>query len=226
MCIKNCAVRQMPGYCIILSSYISRANIFYMKSFFLTLSFLIPTLASAQDRIILINGNVLEVKNVELKDNKVSFQCLNKEKRKKINPDRVFSVQYADGTERVIFESDPLDPSDFKPEEMRMFIKGEQDAKRYYHNTGNKIVSAAVGASAGLLTIYGLVVPALYSTVVGSFSPNVQKHDVSDPALRDNLNYREGYERKCRDRKIRNSLLYGFGGFFVGFATFAVLLNN
>ncbi|MCX6274068.1 MAG: hypothetical protein NTV09_02515 [Bacteroidetes bacterium] len=197
-----------------------------MKHIFLSLFLLVATMASAQDRIILINGDVLDVKNVELKDNKVSFQLLNKEKRKRINPDRVFSVQYATGAEQIVFEPDPLDPNDFKPEEMRLFIKGEQDAKLYYHNTGNKIVSAAVGAGAGLLSIYGLVVPALYSTVVGSFSPNVQKHNVSDPGLRDNLNYREGYERQCRERKIRNSLVYGFGGFVVGFAAFAIFLPN
>ena len=197
-----------------------------MKHIFLSLFLLVATMVSAQDRIILINGDVLDVKNVELKDNKVSFQLFNKEKRKKINPDRVFSVQYATGAEQIVFEPDPLDPNDFKPEEMRMFIKGEQDAKLYYHNTGNKIVSAAVGAGAGLLSIYGLVVPALYSTVVGSFSPNVQKHNVSDPGLRDNLNYREGYERQCLDRKIRNSLVYGFGGFVVGFAAFAIFLPN
>lgn len=183
-------------------------------------------MALAQDRIILINGNVLEVKNVELKDNIVSFQCLNKEKRKKIHPDRVFSVQYENGTERVVFVTDPLDPNDFKPEEMRMFIKGEQDAKLYYHNTGNKIVSAAIGAGAGLLTIYGLVVPPLYSTVVGSFSPNVRKHNVSDPSMRDNLIYREGYERICRDRKIRNSLMYGFAGFAVGFIAYSFDQSN
>ena len=197
-----------------------------MKHILLSLFLLVATMTSAQDRIILINGDVLDVKNVELKDNKVSFQLLNKEKRKSIHPDRVFSVQYATGAEQIVFEPDPLDPNDFKPEEMRMFIKGEQDAKLYYHNTGNKIVSAAVGAGAGLLSIYGLVVPALYSTVVGSFSPNVQKHKVSDPGLRDNLNYREGYERQCRDRKIRNSLVYGFGGFVVGFAAFAIFLPN
>jgi len=196
-----------------------------MKYIFSALVFFIAISALAQDKIILINGDVLEVRNVELKDNKVSFQKMTREKRKKINPYRVFSVQYADGKEDVVFVSDPLDPNDFKPEEMRMFIKGEQDAKIYYHNTGNKIAAAVIGASAGLLTIYGVVVPALYSTIVGSFSPNVYKHEVSDPALRENLNYREGYERKCRDRKIRNSLLFGFGGFTVGFAAFAILLH-
>jgi hypothetical protein len=196
-----------------------------MRYIFSALVFLIAAAASAQDRIILINGNVLEVRNVELKDNNISFQSMKKEKRKKINPYRVFSIQYANGTEEVIFVTDPLDPNDFKPEEMRMFIKGEQEAKIYYHNTGNKIAAAAIGASAGLLTIYGIVVPALYSTIVGSFSPNVYKHEVSDPTLRENLNFREGYERKCRDRKIRNSLLFGFGGFFVGFTAFAIFLN-
>jgi hypothetical protein len=196
-----------------------------MKYFFQVIAFLIAISASAQDKIVLINGNVLEVRNVEIKDNIISFQSMKREKRKKINPYRVFSVQYSNGTEEVVFVSDPLDPNDFKPEEMRMFIKGEQEAKLYYHNTGNKIAATVIGVSAGMLTIYGVVVPALYSTIVGSFSPNVYKHKVSDPALREDLNFREGYERKCRDRKIRNSLLFGFGGFFVGFAAFAVLLN-
>jgi hypothetical protein len=195
-----------------------------MKYIFPALVFFIAFSASAQDKIILISGDVLEVKNVEVKDNIISYQKMQREKRKKINPYRVFSIQYENGTENVIFVSDPLDPNDFKPEEMRMFIKGEQDAKIYYHNTGNKIIAATIGASAGLLTIYGIVVPALYSTIVGSFSPNVYKHEVSDPALRENLNFREGYERKCRDRKIRNSLLFGFGGFFVGFTAFAIFL--
>lgn len=197
-----------------------------MKYFFLALAFLFAGMAAAQDRIVLINGKVLEVKNVELKDNRISFQSLEKEKRRKINPDRVFAVQYENGTEQVVFATDPLDPSDFKPEEMRMFIKGEQDARLYYHNAGIQIVSAAIGAGAGLFTIYGLIVPPIYSTIVGSVSPNIQKHKVSDPALRDNLNYREGYERVCRDRKIRNSLIYGFGGFVVGFAAFAILLPD
>ena len=195
-----------------------------MKYIFPAFVFLIALSASAQDKIVLINGDILEVKNVEVKDNIISYQKMQREKRKKINPYRVFSIQYENGTENVIFVSDPLDPNDFKPEEMRMFIKGEQDAKMYYHNTGNKILSATIGASAGLLTIYGVVVPALYSTIVGSFSPNVYKHKVSDPALRENLNFREGYERKCRDRKIRNSLLFGFGGFVVGFTAFAIFL--
>lgn len=196
-----------------------------MKYFFQLLIFLVAVSASAQDKIILINGNVMEVRNVEIKDNSISFQSLKKEKRKKIDPYRVFSVQYANGKEDIVFVTDPLDPNDFKPEEMRMFIKGEQEAKLYYHNTGNKIAAAAIGAGAGMLTIYGIVVPAIYSTIVGSVSPNVYKHKVSDPALRENLNFREGYERKCRDRKIRNSLLFGFGGFFLGFTAYAILLN-
>jgi len=196
-----------------------------MKYFFPVLLFLIAASVSAQDKIILINGNILEVRNVTIKDNIISYQKMKREKRKKINPYRVFSVEYANGTEEVVFVTDPLDPNDFKPEEMRMFIKGEQEAKLYYHNTGNKIAAGVIGAGAGMLTIYGIVVPALYSTVVGSFSPNVYKHKVSDPALRENLNFREGYERKCRDRKIRNSLLFGFGGFFLGFTAYAILLN-
>ena len=175
-----------------------------MQKFFLPFAFLLASLnVMAQDKIILINGRILEVKSVDLGGDVIAYRTMKKNKLKKMNPDRAFSVQFADGTERVVYVRDSLDPTDFTADEMRMFIKGEQEASANYQNTGNQIASAAVGAASGLLTIYGLVIPALYSTVVGSFSPNIQKQKVSDPALRDNLIFREGYEKKCRDRKIQ-----------------------
>ena len=198
-----------------------------MTKFFLPLCLILCTLAvQAQDKILLINGKILEVKSVELSGNTISYRTLKKDRLRRMNPERAFSVQYADGTERVIYLPDPLDPSDFNAEEMRMFIKGEREADIYYQNTTNKVASAVVGVGSGLLTFYGLIMPALYSTVVGGFSPNIQKEDVSDPALRDNLIFREGYEKKCRDRKIKNSLVFGFGGFAVGFTAFAIIFND
>ena len=139
-----------------------------------------------------------------------------KSKLKTIDPERIFSIRYRDGSERVIYTTDSLDPVDFKPEEMRMFIKGEQDADKYFKSNLNKGAAFVIGAGGGLLGFYGLAVPPLYSTIVGSFSPRLEKQKVSDPALLQNNSYREGYERKARDRKIRNGVISGLIGFVAG----------
>ena len=67
----------------------------------------------------------------------------------------MFSISYADGTERVIYERDSLDPVDFSVEQMRMFIRGEQDADRYYKNTTNKVAAFLIGG--GALTLRSMV---------------------------------------------------------------------
>lgn len=104
-----------------------------------------------------------------------------------------------------------------------MFIKGEQDADKYYKNNFNKGTAFVLGASGGLLGFYGLAVPPLYATIVGAFSPKMEKQKVSDPALLQNNIYREGYEKKARDRKIRNAMIGGLVGFVAGSVAFSII---
>ncbi|HRH65482.1 MAG TPA: hypothetical protein PLU53_04235 [Bacteroidia bacterium] len=178
----------------------------------------------AQDTLVLINGKMLAVKSVDLKDYTIAYRKMDgKSRLKTIDPERVFSIRYRDGSERVIYSSDSLDPVDFKPEEMRMFIKGEQDADKFYKNNLNKGVAFVFGAGGGLLGFYGLAVPPLYSTIIGSFSPKMENQKVSDPVLLQNNIYREGYERKARDRKIRNAIISGFAGFVAGTVAFSII---
>ena len=49
-------------------------------------------------------------------------------KKKKINIDEVFSINHADGREQVLYYADSLYPDEYSLEEMRYYIKGEQDA--------------------------------------------------------------------------------------------------
>lgn len=191
----------------------------------LLLFFLISLVpARAQDTLLLINGHKMVVKSVDLKDYTIAYRTLGKNRLRTIDPYRVFSIVYADGTERVIYERDSLDPVDFSVEQMRMFIRGEQDAAKYYHNTPNKVAAFLVGGGASYFTIYGLIIPPLYATVVGSFSPKIEKYQ-TDINLLNVSEYREGYERKARDRKIRNALISGMAGFVAGFVVLNIANN-
>lgn len=250
----------------------------------------------SQDSLILISGRIIPVQSVDLQEFRIAYKKLPKEtlktsesqsfsdsntKKKKyrlktIDPYRVFSIKYRDGTEKIIYTPDSLDPLEFSQEQMRLFIKGEQDATKYYKNNLNKGIGLGLGMASGLLGFYGLAGPPLYATIMGSFTPNLnnrldkqnelvnaklkldntpvptmlaatetseqaqedynlalKKHSkasdtynralknhpknisFSDPKLLELNEYREGYERKARDRKIRNTVLSGLAGFIL-----------
>lgn len=130
----------------------------------------------AQDTLMLLNGKKLVVKSVDLKDYEIAYRTLDKNsKLKRMDPERVFSVVYRDGTERVVYRKDSLDPIDFTELEMRMFVKGEQDAREFYRNRPIQVFGFAAGVVSGMFGFYGVLGPPIYSTFFGSFSPNVYK---------------------------------------------------
>jgi hypothetical protein len=201
-----------------------RANC--MRSFFLFL-FVIPFMAAtAQDKILLLNGKIIEVKNVELSGYKIAYRTFEKNKLRKVDTERVFSIQYANGSEKVVYTANPADSLEYTVPQLRMFVKGEHDAGVFYNNSLNKEAAFLVGAGASFFAIYGLVGPPLYSTIVGAFSPDMDKVEVSEPSLRLDPDYREGYKSKVRNRKIRNSLIFGFLGFAAGAVTTSIIINN
>ncbi|MBP6334022.1 MAG: hypothetical protein KA444_01020 [Bacteroidia bacterium] len=266
--------------------------------------FLLSKQAFAQDTLIMFNGRIIPAASVEFQEDKIRYQKLctenpskpadnqgsqdgkqdkKKVKLKSMDAERVFSIKYRDGSERVLYTPDTTGLLEFNIEEMRLFILGEQDATKYYKNNLNKGIGFGLGAAAGFLGFYGIAVPPLYATIMGSFTPNLDKKLRKQNAMRDtkmvldnmskpsppvaksndpltdteyqsalkvyevalkdyntasaNYNkaakdhsrhiyfsdtellkrneYREGYERKARDRKIRNAMLSGLAGFTI-----------
>ncbi len=132
--------------------------------------------ANAQDTLILISGKIIVVKAVDLKDYTIAYRPIEKDaKLRTIDPEKVFSIKYRDGSERVIYRSDSLDPIDFSVNDMRLFIKGEQDAREFFRNRPIQVLGFASGVVSGMFGFYGILGPPLFATVFGSFSPKVEK---------------------------------------------------
>jgi hypothetical protein len=182
----------------------------------------------SQDVLTLYNGRKIYTKIVEVNAESIIYKRSTniKEKNKSILLNRVFSIE-ANGVEQVIYKEDLMDPEMFTLEEMRSFIKGEQEAMRFYENNTLKVASVAVGMASGYFGFfYGLIFPPLFTTIVGSFSPRMPKQKVTDPALLSNPDFCEGYSKKVRDYKIRKSIIWGGVGYAIGITGFIILANN
>ena len=85
-----------------------------MFRFSIVFFLLISTFCNAQDTLVLITGKIIPVKSVDLSDYTITYRTIDGTKLKTIDPARVFSIKYANGAERVIFQTDSLDPIDFR----------------------------------------------------------------------------------------------------------------
>ena len=181
----------------------------------------------AQDTLVLLSGKTVLAKNVELGGYYVSYYTLkDKSKQKRFDLENVFSIKYASGKERVIYEPDSLEPDDYNIDQMRMYIKGEQDGIKYYKNNWIKAGAFVFGGASAYFSFYGIIGPAVFSAVIGSFTPDIAKQQVSDPVLLHADEYRAGYEKKIRENKTKNAILYGLAGFATGVASFVIIKNN
>ena len=182
----------------------------------------------SQDVLTLYNGRKIYTKIVEVNSEFIVYKHSTdiQERNKSILLARVFSIE-SNGTEEVLYKPDAMFPDMFTMDEMRMFIKGEQEAMRFYDNTVLKITCVVLGMGSGYFGVfYGLIGPPLVTTVVGAFSPNMSKQKVTDPSLLSNPDFTEGYSKKVRDYKVRKSIVFGGIGYAIGIAGFIVLANN
>lgn len=184
--------------------------------------------AQSQDVLTLFNGRKIYTKIVEVNSNYVIYKHFTdiKERNKSIVLARIFAIE-SGGKEEVLYHPDPLDPELFTVEQMRMFIKGEQEAMRFYDSDATKIVSVAFGMASGYFGFfYGLIGPPLFTTIVGSFSPKMSAMKVTDPSLISDPDFAEGYAKKVRDYKVRKSILFGGIGYGIGLIGWAVYAKN
>jgi len=184
-----------------------------------------------KDKIILLSGKVLDhIQVTTSTDIQVKYVDYNSKKKQErfIDKYRIFSVQYGDGTEELIYEYDTLMENDFTIEEMRYFIKGEQDAMRYYHPRANTIAAGILAVAGGYVFANSiLLVPVPFvSTVVASLPRvKIKPEKTSDPRLLAQPTYIRGYERVAKSHKIQNALKGSLVGLLVGAGSYYLLIN-
>jgi len=152
-----------------------------------------------------------------------------KTKARKLDLERVFSIYNSNGEERVVYYMDTMVGNYMTIDEMRYYIKGEQDAMEHYHGNWAWYIGVPVTAAAGFVlsgSVLSFAVPFVYLVVAGLPPSKIRKDKIDSPQLASEEAYVLGYERVARNKRAFKSLMAGLVGTAGGFAAGQVILNE
>jgi len=140
----------------------------------------------------------------------------------------VFSVTDSLGRERIWYFYDTIFGNDLTVDEMRWFIKGEQDARDGYKPTWYTVGGFLFGAGttiAANLEVNAFFLPPIYAGAMMLPRVNVTRGSIRDPLMEGNDHYAYGYARVGKTKRVVRGLLSTFAGVAVGLAVRQFIIN-
>jgi hypothetical protein len=194
---------------------------------FLVLCFFYQTVSSqtkVQDTIYLMNGQVVGEKVMDTILGAITI--LNPKKtNKKIHYewDQIFMVRYANGDKRYYYQQDSLLSNWFSRDEMWMYMKGENDARKGFKAKGAMIGAGIAGILGGMTgTFWGPVAPYGFMALSGLPKIKIKHNTISNPAYVESDAYILGYERVARQRRKIKSVIGGTVGLIIGYTFYGL----
>lgn len=184
----------------------------------------------AQDRILLMNGQELNVRVLGQSTLEIRFiQEVRDRQRQVAEPtEDVFSVTDSTGKETVWYFHDPAFGNDLTVDEMRWFIKGERDARIGYRPTVPVLGGFLLGAGLviGLdLEVNSLFIPPVYAGLMAWPRVHVTPGSVRDPLMEGDDHYAAGYSVVGRPKRVVRSLWSTAAGVAVGLLVRQLIIN-
>ena len=186
---------------------------------------------SAQDKVLMTNGKILEGKVNAVNDDVISFSFPKGKKMKQIDLDsyRVFSILYKGSEEKVIYVYDTLQDNHYTVEEMRYFVYGQQDAWRGYKPVFPIVLGGLIGGIGAYVigdAFPVIAVPfASYLTTMLLTRTEIDVATVRNKKYLESKAYVDGYTRISQAKKNRNALWGSLLGSAIGLSV-AVLESS
>jgi hypothetical protein len=194
---------------------------------FLVLYFFYQTVSSqtkVQDTIYLMNGQVVGEKVIDTILGAITI--INPKKtNKKIHYewDQIFMVRYANGDKRYYYQQDSLLSNWFSRDEMWMYMKGENDARKGFKAKGAMIGAGIAGIVGGMTgTFWGPIAPYGFMALSGLPKIKIKHNTISNPAYVESDAYILGYERVARQRRKIKSVIGGTVGLIIGYTFYGL----
>jgi hypothetical protein len=187
----------------------------------------------APDTVLFNNGKVISTRILDTNGSKITIEKPKSSGHKKIELDKenVFSIRYgSNGKEIVEYIYDTLTSHDFTVDEARLFIAGEQDARRGYRPTWTSLIGFAFGATIGFEggpgDFFFVFIPSLAYTGVLSYPRiHIRHKSVTNLSNVKHDPYLYGYDNVARGRRTIRSLIWGCAGVIVGVALHAIFIK-
>ncbi|MBA2613231.1 MAG: hypothetical protein H0U95_14780 [Bacteroidetes bacterium] len=184
--------------------------------------------AKVQDTIYLMNGQVVGEKVIDTLLGAVTI--INPKKtNKKIHYewDQLFMVRFANGDKRYYYKQDSLLSNWFTRDEMWLYMKGENDARKGFKARGCLISAGIAGLVGGMSgTFWGPVAPYGFMALTGLPKIRIRHNTISNPVYVESDAYILGYERVARQRRRIKSIIGGTIGLVIGYGFYGIFHNS
>ena len=177
----------------------------------------------AQDKINLMNGQVLDGKVIGQSTLEIRYLVPRKQKlvERSEPTSGVFSVTDSLGQEKVWYFKDTLFGNDYTIPEMRWFMNGERDARKGYKPILPMLGGFMLGAGLTMaldLEVNSLIIPPVYAGFMAWPRVYVTRGSISDPNMEGDPVYATGYSAAGRPKRVVRSLLSTAVGVVFGLA--------
>ena len=173
----------------------------------------------AQDTIYLMNGQVVGEKVIDTLLGAVTI-ANTKKPNKNIHYewDQLYMVRYANGDKRYYYQQDTTIGNWFSRDEMWLYMKGENDARKGFKARGAFIGAGIAGILGGMTgTLWGPIAPYGYMALSGLPKVRIRGKTISNPNYIVSDAYILGYERVARQRRKIKSVIGGTIGLAIGY---------
>lgn len=187
--------------------------------------------AKAQDTLLLLSGKILEGRVMDETDEIITYMDYYRGDSSvvQIETYRVFSVKRRGAEERVLYTLEEGSNA-YKPEEMRYYIYGEQDADRNFTAKTTGWIGFITGAAAGWFIEdgypYVLAQPFVYAGINVLPFIRIKSEDIRSREMLQHEPYIAGFERVARNTKIQSALKGSLAGMAVGIAGAFLVKRN
>jgi hypothetical protein len=199
----------------------------FLLLFSLFFKHLLYSQTPAQDTIYLMNGHVVGEKVVDTILGAVTIMDPKKPSKKiHYELNQLYLVSYANGDKRYYYTQDTATGNWFTREEMWMYMKGENDARKGFKARGALIGAGIAGILGGMTgSFFGPIAPYGYMALSGIPKVKIRHESISNPTYIDSDAYILGYERVARRKRKINSVIGGTIGLAIGYGLYALLHN-
>lgn len=149
-------------------------------------------------------------------------------KMREIELDKVYSVRYFSGEDKVLYTPDTLENNWLTAGEMKFYLDGQYDAMRHYRK--RPVLTGVIGVlfgglSAGAGMFYGPIGVIGYTGIVGYGLPSNSKRNGFNPEMKGNDAYSEGFGTAAKRRSVKSAALWSSIGYVSGLAILTTILQ-